>query len=108
MQKLTRTRIDWKKTGIRLRNLRDHNPELQRYACWVNHAEDGRCLGDCQGCDLEMDRNVSRAELAAVFHTTESVIANWESGRTSPELEDLFFYAALCRLTLEDILVFEA
>lgn len=107
MQKLTRMRIDWKKTGIRLKNLRDHNPELQRYACWFNHADHERCDKNCERCDLDMDRNVSRAELAAVFQVTESVIANWESGRTSPELEDLFFYAALCHLTLEDILVTE-
>lgn len=107
MQKIERRRIDWSRTGIRLKALRDHNPTLQRYACFHNHRSEANCSGDCETCEFDIDRNVSRAELARVFSTTESVIANWESGRTSPELEDLLYYAALCGITLEDILVFE-
>ena len=107
MQRIERRRIDWRRTGIRLKNLRDHHPALQRYACYINHLSDADCSGECETCEFDLDRNVSRAELSRVFATTESVIANWESGRTSPELEDLLYYAALCGIALEDILVFE-
>lgn len=107
MQRIERRRIDWRRTGIRLKNLRDHHPTLQRYTCYINHAAEGNCSGECETCEFDLDRNVSRAELARVLATTESVIANWESGRTSPELEDLLYYTALCGIALEDILVFE-
>ena len=106
MKLMSRPRIDWKKTGIRLKNLRDRSQALRRYACFVNRYRDGACTGDCVTCEFDIDANISRAELAAVFMTTENVIANWESGKTPPSPEDLLYYCRLCELTLDDILVF--
>ena len=107
MQKIERKRIDWKKTGIRLKNLRDHNPKLQRDTCWFHRERDGGCALACESCEFGMDRNVSRAELAAVLQTSESVIANWEGGRTVPEIEDILLIAEICEIAPEDILVLE-
>ena len=106
MKLMSRPRIDWKKTGIRLKNLRDRSQALRRYACFVNHYRDGNCTGSCTACEFDIDANISRAELAVVFQTTENVIANWESGKTPPSPEDLLYYCKLCDVELEELLVF--
>lgn len=108
MKRFKRCSINWEKTGKRLRMLRTQNQNLRRYVCWCLRFDRGNCSGDCQSCEYEMDASISRAELAQVFTTTESVVFNWEAGKTTPNLEDLFLYAKICGITLEDILVFDA
>ncbi len=97
--------IDWKKTGYKLENLRRENIHLRRVACRAK----GECKKDvdCETCVFEMDRGISREELAKVFNVSESVIYNWENGRTPVGAEDLLFYAELVKQSLEDILIFE-
>ena len=106
MKEIRRKYIDWDKTGKRLRNLRTGNTSLRRYVCWALRFDEGNCSGDCGNCEYEMDSSISRNELATVFQTTESVIFNWENGKTSPELEDLIMYAEICGVRLEDIIVY--
>lgn len=106
MQEIKRKYIDWRKTGKRLLNLRTGNTNLRRYVCWYLKYDKGNCSGDCGNCEYEMDASISRSELAAVFTTTESVIFNWENGKTSPELEDLLLYAEICGIPLEQIVVY--
>ena len=107
MKKIERRWINWEKTGKRLRMLRTQNVNLRRYVCWSLKFDRGNCSGDCQSCEYEMDASISRSELAEIFTTSESVVFNWEAGKTSPDLEDLFLYANICGITLEDILVFD-
>ena len=106
MKEISRKNIDWEKTGIRLRDLRDHDLNLRRYVCWYFKFGVANCSGDCMNCIYEMDKNVSRTELSMVFAVTESVLFNWETGKTPPELEDLLLYADICGLTLDEIIVF--
>ena len=106
MVALKRQVIDWKKTGKRLKALRDHDVDLRRYTCWFLQRKKGECTGDCTACEYEMDQNISRAELAAVFLTSENVIANWESGKTPVPYEDLLFYCRLTGESIHDIVVF--
>ncbi len=97
--------INWAKTGFKLEVLRRENIHLRRVAC----KQKGECgkNGDCENCIYEMDRATSREELAAVFNVSESVIFNWENGRTPIGVEDLLFYAQIARVSIGDILVFE-
>ncbi|MGN0805934.1 MAG: helix-turn-helix domain-containing protein [Candidatus Coproplasma sp.] len=53
-----------------------------------------------------MDNHISRKELADVFGVSESVIFNWESGRTVVDYENLLFYSQLSKTDLAEIIVF--
>ena len=108
MEKIVRRTIDWEKTGRNLQILRMENLTLRRQVCLELNFEKGECEGNCSACRFDMDASISRAELAAVFHTSDSVIFNWESGRTPVDLEDMLLYCRISGVALEDILVYEA
>lgn len=103
--------IDWEATGNKLYRLRNDNPELRRFVCSALKKNSEKCAnitGDCDSCtDKFMDKSISRNELAEVFYKSESVINNWESGRTEVGVEDLLFYCQIAKVALEDILVFK-
>lgn len=108
--KIARNFIDWNATGNRLYRLRSDNPHLRRYVCSAIKRDTDKCNGDgaCEKCsDRYMDRSISRPELALVFGVSESVINNWEMGRTQIGIEDLLFYCQIAQVKLEDILVFQ-
>lgn len=109
MEKIKRKVINWEKTGKRLRTLRERNMAFIRYACFICHYDEGNCDGECENCDFDkdLDRSITRDELAKVFGTTATVINNWESGNTPVPLEDLFLYCQITDKKLDDILVFE-
>lgn len=109
--KIEREFIDWEATGNKLFRLRSDNRYLRNFVCSALRREAGNCgngSGDCENCtDKFMDKNISRAELAQVFGVSESVINNWESGRTEIKIEDLLFYCRIARVEWKDILVFQ-
>ena len=107
MEPIARRTIDRKKTGRNLQLLREDDIELRRFVCRALRKELGECDGNCPDCRFDMDNHISRNELAKVFNVSESVICNWESGRTMIGVEDLLFYAQITGKTLDDILVFE-
>ena len=43
-----------------------------------------------------------------MFNVTESVVFNWENGKSLPTLDDLMFYAQICGLDLFDVVVTES
>ena len=108
---IARDFIDWKATGYRLQRLRDDNETLRRFVCGALYMDSDKCRsgkGDCANCrESEMDREISRSELAEVFGVTESVIFNWETGRTPLPVEELLFYCKITGVRLEDILVIQ-
>lgn len=106
MQEIERMYVDWEKTGKNLRLLRDDNVNLRRYVCFKLRAHEGNCSGECEICKYEMDSNISRAELARVFNVSDSVVCNWESGKTPVGYEDLLFYSRISQTDLKDIIVF--
>lgn len=109
--KIIRKFIDWEATGNKLYRLRSDNAALRRFVCSVLRKESDKCnndSGDCENCtDKYMDKSISRTELGDVFGVTESVINNWESGRTEVGIEDLLFYCKIANVALDDILVFQ-
>lgn len=108
--KIIRNFIDWEATGNKLYRLRSDNPFLRKLVCSVLKRDTDKCNGDgdCDNCtDRYVDKNISRPELAAVFGVSESVINNWETGRTQIGIEDLLFYCQIARVKLDDILVFQ-
>ena len=107
MEAIFRKFISWKKTGKNLQLLRNDNINLRRNVCSTLNAEKGECSGECDTCKYEMDNNISRPELAKIFNVSESVIFNWENGKTPVSLEDILFYCQLAEVELQDILVFE-
>lgn len=107
MQRVERKNVDWVKTGTRLMALRTSSITLRRYVCWSLRYDLGECSGECGTCEFEMDRSISRAELADVFNTTENVIFNWESGKTPVPLEDLLLYTGISQVPLEEIIVYD-
>lgn len=106
MKAIPRKFIDWKKTGRHLQLLREDNIELRRCVCGALKHDSGDCSGECDSCKYEMDNHISRKELAAVFGVSESVIFNWENGRTAVALEDILFYAQISQKSLSDIIVY--
>lgn len=102
--------IDWDATGYKLFRLRSDNANLRRCVCKVLRKGTEKCTnqsGNCETCEYKhMDRSISRPELADVFGVSESVINNWEKGRTAIGIEDLLFYCQIANVELEDILVF--
>lgn len=106
MTSIKRKFIDWKKTGKNLRLLRNDNIDLRRYVCRQLKYEENNCSGNCAECIFDMDNSISRAELAEVFNVSESVVFNWETGRTPVSIDDLMFYTQIAGVELFDILVF--
>lgn len=102
--------IDWEATGNKLFRLRSDNAHLRRYVCSMLKRNTSKCnskTGDCETCeDKYMDKNISRSELAKVFGVSDSVINNWETGRTEIGIEDLLFYCQIAQVELQDILVY--
>jgi hypothetical protein len=109
MEKIERKFVDWVRTGKKLQTLREYNVDFIRYACYVCHYDQANCDGECGSCnfDGDLDRRITREELAKVFSTTATVINNWEDGRTPVPLEDLLLYCRISNKKLEDIIVFE-
>jgi DNA-binding XRE family transcriptional regulator len=113
IKEIVRRYVDKEKTGLKLKMLRCDNINLRRYICrtlFLEGDERHYCKYDgknCDNCFFEMDHSISQTELAKVFNTTDSVVANWELGRTLPTIDDLLFYCALCQLELKDILIFD-
>ncbi len=105
---ITRRIIDWKATGYKLKLLRCDNISLRKAVC--HHLSKTLAKGhicrtlDCDNC-TNMDNQISQAELAVVMNVSDSMVANWETNRTIPTLEDLLMYCDLCDITLEDIIV---
>ena len=106
MKAIPRKFINWKKTGRNLQMLREDNIELRRSVCSALKHENGDCSGACDDCVYEMDNHISRKELASVFGVTESVIFNWENGRTAVSLEDILFYSQISKRNLSEIIVY--
>ena len=86
--------------------LREDNIELRRAVCGALKHDKGDCSGNCGECRFEMDNHISRKELSEVFGVSESVIFNWENGRTVVDYENLLFYAQLSQHGLDQIVVF--
>lgn len=107
MERIERKIVDWQKTAKNLKLLRNDNIELRRYVCFVLRTKRNDCEGKtCDTCRFDMDNCISQSELAEVFNVSESMVANWENARSQPSIEDLLFYAQICKLTLDDLLVF--
>ena len=107
MEPIARRTIDKRKTGRNLQLLREDDIDLRRFVCHALRHDAGECDGNCSECRFDMDNHISRNELAMVFNVSESVICNWESGRTMIGVEDLLFYLQIAKKELSDILVFE-
>ncbi len=97
--------VDWKNTAQNLKLLRGDNINLRKFVCKELKYREANCSGDCDGCKYDMDSSISQSELAEVFGVSTSVIANWETGRTEPTLDDLLFYCQMCKLKLKEVVV---
>ena len=106
MKPIKRKFVNWEKTGKRLQMLREDNIELRRFVCNALKHDKSACAVECNECVYEMDNHISRKELSDVFGVSESVIFNWENGRTVVDFENLLFYSQLSKLNIEDIVIF--
>ncbi len=112
MKHIDLVRVDRKKTGKLLQHLRGDNLDLRRYVCREKNLKMGKrgCDGeDCEKClAYDMESSISQAELAEVMGVPTSQIANWENGKSLPDLEFLIFYCRLCHIDkIEDLLVLD-
>lgn len=107
MDILERKFIDWDKTSKNLKLLRCDNIDLRRYVCKTIKTRSEDCDGtNCDSCKYDMDPTISQSELAIVFNVSESMVANWENGRSTPSLDDLIYYAQICKMDLFEIVIF--
>ena len=98
--------IDWQKTGKNLQLLRNDNIYLRRNVCNALNYDKGKCSRKCEECRYDMDNSISRAELARVFQVSESVVFNWENGKTPVSIEDMLFYCQIANVSLSEIIVY--
>ncbi len=107
---ITRRNIDWQATGYNLKLLRCDNIQLRKTVCRelsMSLTKGHLCKTlDCDHC-TNMDNQISQAELAVVMKVSDSMVANWETNRTIPTLEDLLMYCELCNISPRDVVVFE-
>ncbi len=91
--------------------LRIDNITLRRNACRelsLRQTEGHDCdASNCANCRFEMDSTISQTELGLLMSASTDMVANWESGRTIPALEDLLFYCEIADVDLSDIIVFD-
>lgn len=106
MQQIKLKYIDWDRTATNLKLLRNDNINLRRYVCSSLNLDKGECDGRCETCKYDMDNSISQKELARVFNVSDSMIINWENGKSRPALEYLIFYSEICRISLYDVIVF--
>ena len=108
MEKIERKFVDWNKTSKNLRLLRNDNLNLRRYVCFVLRTKREECEGrNCETCRFDMDNSISQSELAQVFNVSESIVANWETGRSLPSVDDLLFYAEICKISFDEVIVYQ-
>lgn len=111
MIKVLRPSINWELTGEKIKELRNGNIHLRRFICnnlLPYRSDKFDCDGiDCENCESDIDPSISRRELASVFGVSESLVENWEYGRTPVKIEDLLYFAKICHVGLFDILVVE-
>ena len=100
---IKRISIDWKKTGKNVQLLTNDNITLRRNVCGALKLSKGECSGDCVNCKYEMDNFISRPELAQVFNVSESVVFNWENGKTLPDIASLISLSDLYNLSLDEL-----
>lgn len=108
MERILRPTIDWKETGNNIKKLRNNSIELRRYICCnllPLRSDKFDCQEKCETCVRELDPSISRRELALVFGISESLVENWEYGITPIRIEDLLYFAKICKVQLFDILV---
>ncbi len=129
MEFYNRPVIDYVKTGERLASLRLNNLKLRKYVCYFNKKKFEQkikndrsnqyyfdrdrpkynCFSnyECEKCTKEMDTLISAQELANVFGVSRDIINNWETGKTTPDIEDFLLYSKITGLDLNEIIVFE-
>ncbi len=98
--------INWRGVSEKLKYLRKHNLNLRRYSCFYSRNNSKCDATNCLNCSYEMDE-ISQSELADVLGVNVSQLQNWESNRTIPPLEFLLYYSKICKIPLEDLLVFK-
>ncbi len=103
--------VDRAATGERLQRLRKYNIHLHRYVCHELHVHkrhpicDGTDCDSCQAEDFE-EEDISQSDLARVMGVATSQIANWENGKSFPDLEFLIFYCRICGIAkVEDLVI---
>lgn len=106
MTEKTRKYVDWGKTAINLKLLRNDNMNLRRFVCRQLRYDKHNCDGNCDGCRFDMDHSISQSELAKAFGVSQSMVVNWENGKSKPSIEDLLFYCEVCETDLDGILVY--
>lgn len=115
MEHIDYVEIDYDATATRLKQLRLYNMNLHRYVCFELRTLDDelKCDGEnCENCVVDDRKNsfinsqISQEELARVFHVNVSQVANWETGRSFPSLENLIFYCRICKIkSVEELVV---
>lgn len=98
--------IDWQNTAKNLKLLRNDNINLRKFVCKTLSEKVRGCLGECETCKFDMDHSISQYELSKAFKVSESMIVNWENGKSKPPLEYLLFYSDVCGISLNDVIVF--
>lgn len=111
MEHIDFVEVDRLATGEKLQRLRKYNIHLHRYVCHELHPYqkkqicDGTDCEQCEAADFE-EEDINQPDLARVMSVAASQIANWESGRSIPSIENLIFYCRMCKIDkIEDLIV---
>ena len=99
--------VDYEKMGDKIADLRRDNMALRRYVCFYKQQYDGGdgegeiCTCDkCDSCADPLESLVSQEELGRVLGESKYVVASWETGRTSPDVQHLIAICAICKLDM--------
>ena len=104
---IKRRSIDWKKTGEKLKDIRLTNDALKSFVCHAHNKNTPQCDDDCFNCCFGMCYFISRRELGEAFGVSDSVVLNWEHGRSAMFYEDLELYARIIGFSIEALLCYK-
>ena len=99
--------------GAEIAALRKNNIRLRKYVCFFKQVYDSEydtdmeiCLRDmeCERCGKLLETSVSQEELGRVLGESKHVVASWETGRTSPHMQQILALCTICGLDMGDFI----
>ena len=99
--------------GAEIAALRKNNIRLRKYVCFFKQFYDAEYDTDmeiwprdmeCERCGKLLETSVSQEELGRVLGESKHVVASWETGRTSPDMQHILALCTICGLDMGDFI----
>ena len=103
--------IDYEKMGEAIAALRKTNVKLKKYVCFFKQIYDADTdlepcekSMQCDGCTDMLEASVSQEDLGRALGESKNVVASWETGRTSPDMQHILALCTICDLDMGEFI----